>query len=62
MDLAIGEIVYMDENQILEVEQVVEINPENVKQLKKPITPRSPVYKFFEWDEAKFKWKCTTCG
>ncbi|KAJ6643111.1 putative AC transposase [Pseudolycoriella hygida] len=62
MDLSIGQIIRIDENQSCEVGELLTINLETVKQLKKPNKTRSPVYKFFEWDEQICKWKCTTCN
>lgn len=59
-DLTIGQIIYMDQSQSREIEQQSD-TAQNVKQIKKPAKTRSPVYKFFEWDEKIFKWRCTTC-
>lgn len=60
-DLAIGQIIFMDENQNRETEEGTEVPSEKVRQIKKPNKTRSPVYKFFEWDENLSKWKCITC-
>lgn len=57
MDLEIGQIIYINENET----GAVDIPMENVKLLKKPNKTRSPVYKFFEWDAEISQWKCTTC-
>lgn len=59
-DLAIGQIIFMDENQICENESRLDITSENVKQIKKPDNTRSPIYQFYEWDENTLK--CTACN
>lgn len=61
MELAVGQIIYLNENESSEVDQPFEISSDVVKKTKKPIKTRSPVYKFFEWNEEISKWTCTTC-